>query len=106
MPRIVNKYQTKLVKNQKDAVVVRCAGREYSDTISNKSTRIQAVHSRASTANKLIRAMTQKFRITNGANDKKEEERHATALGVPGVFASRKCYHCGEDGHSKKVDPS
>ena len=58
-------------------------------------------HNKTITTNKLVRATTKRFRITDtGNNDDDEADELKTALSIPDTFAGT-CYHCGKPGHRK-----
>ena len=107
MARIMNKYRNKIDENQKVAVVMKCAGKQYADVILQESAKIKREKSRAATANELIKAMTLKFRIMHGGNsmDEADDAMEAALASDSRNHFRGVCYGCGKTGHKKADCP-
>ena len=96
-------YGSPIDEKQKIAAIVKTAGHYYRDAIQNETARINATGG-AVTAEDLIEAMSENWRIGGGTSTTSKEvddsEPTDVALSdVPGAFANRKCFKCGEKGH-------
>jgi len=103
IPALKTDYGSPIDEKQKIAAIVKTAGHYYRDVIQNETARINATGG-AVTAEDLIEAMSENWRIGGGTSTTSKEvddsEPTDVALSdVPGAFANRKCFKFGEKGH-------
>ena len=96
-------YGSSIDEKQKIAAIVKTAGQYYSDVIQNETARITGTGGIV-TAEDLIEAMSTNWRIGGGsartAKEYDDSEPNDVALSnMPGAFANRNCFKCGEKGH-------
>jgi len=94
-----------LAEKEKVAEVVNAAGAIYADTILQEAKNLDA-KGETTTADALIEAMSERFRISGGGNSDeshKEDKGEKETQLVAGEYFPGICHNCGEKGH-KSVD--
>ena len=100
-----SQYGSILAEKEKVAAVVNAAGAIYADTILQEAKNLDA-KGETTTADALIEAMSERFRISCGGNS---DESHKEDIGdketklVAGDYFPGTCHNCGKKGH-KSVD--
>ena len=100
-----SQYGSILAEKEKVVAVVNAVGAIYADTILQEATNLDA-KGEVTTADALIEAMSERFRIGGGGNS---DESHKEDTGdketklVAGDYFPGTCHNCGEKGH-KSVD--
>ena len=101
-------YRSKLSKKEKVAAIVNAAGARYADVIRSETKVIEEKGGNV-TAEDLIEAMSETFRISGGAKDADDEdddhELETKLSTVGGRTFGGVCYHCGKPGHKKSDCP-
>ena len=96
-----SEYASTIDEKQKIAAVVNASGQHYSDVIRQETKNLEAA-SEDVTAEALIEAMAEKWRISGSGkkDDADEDERPVeTALSHAHAGIGRRCFKCGETGH-------
>ena len=100
-----SEYASTIDEKQKIAAVVNASGQHYSDVIRQETKNLEAA-SEDVTAEALIEAMAEKWRISgSGKKDDADEDMKGrlnpdeTALSHAHAGIGRRCFKCGETGH-------
>ena len=107
MASLENMYACPLENKDKVAALMAAAGSKYADVILQETKKLQA-RGETVTAEALIDAMSEKYRITHGVVSSGEAVEHfekETALADIRTFAGL-CYLCGQRGHRAKDCPN
>jgi len=107
MASLENMYACPLEDKEKVAAIMAAAGSKYADVILQETKKLQA-RGETVTAEALIDAMSEKYRITHGVVSSGEAVEHfekETALAEIMTFTGL-CYLCGQRGHRAKDCPN
>jgi hypothetical protein len=106
MAKILNQYRSTIDEKSKVAIVVKCGGQRYAGVIRSESKDIKREKGRDPTANELVKAMSDEWRLGGGDNPSADDtvidpNEASLASGETGD----KCYNCGEQGHKAYMCP-
>ena len=93
-------------EKSKVAIVVKCVGQRYAEVIKSESKYIKREKGRDPTANELVKAMSDEWRLGGGDYPSADDiEINPNETSLASGETGHKCFNCGEQGHKAYMCP-